>query len=81
MFISIVLIKLCVSPKPEESTNSRFIPFNQIKMCLKQDDQVLVMFASLRGESEAIDVDLPVLCEFPNVFLCQREGHMARDYP
>lgn len=26
------------------------------------------MFASLRGESEAIDVDLPVLCEFPNVF-------------
>lgn len=36
-------------------------------MCLKKDDQVLVMFASLRVEGEAVIADMFVVCEFSDV--------------
>lgn len=37
-------------------------------MRLREDDQMLMMFASLRVESEVVSVELHVVCEFPDVF-------------
>lgn len=37
-------------------------------MSLRQDAQVLMMYASLKVESEVDIVNLPVVCELPNVF-------------
>lgn len=54
-------------PKPKESRDSRFMFIGQVEMSLREDDQVLVMFASLRLESEVVMVDLPIMCEFPDV--------------
>lgn len=37
-------------------------------MSLRQDAQVIMMYASLKVESEVDLVNLPVVCELPNVF-------------
>lgn len=47
----------------------RFISANQVEMSSKQDAQVLMMLASLKVESEALIANLPVVCNFPDVFL------------
>lgn len=52
-----------------ESKDLRFISANQVEMSLKQDAQVLMMFASLTIESEVAIVNLLIVCEFPYVFL------------
>lgn len=40
----------------------------QVEMSLRDGDQLLVMFASLRVESNVMASDMPVICEFPNIF-------------
>lgn len=50
---------------PEVSTNLRFMSAGQVKMSLIEDDQVLVMFASLRVKCNVVANDIPVMCEFP----------------
>lgn len=42
---------------------------NQVEMSLKQDAKVLMMLASMKVESEASIANLPVVCEFHDVFL------------
>lgn len=37
-------------------------------MSLRKNDQVLVMFTSLRIENNVASSDIPLVCEFPNVF-------------
>lgn len=54
--------------KSKESNNSRFIFSNQVEMSLKKDDNMFVMFTSLRVESKVVIVDLLIVCEFPDVF-------------
>lgn len=63
-----VLDEVVLFPKPEESTYSRFMSVNQVEMPLREEDQMLVIFSSLRAEGEAIFVDIPMVCEFLDVF-------------
>ncbi|XP_050895266.1 uncharacterized protein LOC127101876 [Lathyrus oleraceus] len=53
----------------EESMESSFMTARQVGMSLIEGVQVFVVFTSLRGESERMIVDLPIMCEFPEVFL------------
>lgn len=55
-------------PEPEESTNSRFMSAGQVKMSLRDNDQVLVVFASLRVENDVAACDMAMVCEFFDVF-------------
>lgn len=52
-----------------ERTNSRFMYVGQVKMSLREHDQVLVIFASLRMESDVVASDIHVECEFLDGFL------------
>ncbi|XP_050909920.1 uncharacterized protein LOC127123768 [Lathyrus oleraceus] len=61
--------KIMLILEPGDSTYSIFIASNQVEMCLKWDDQMLMMFDSLRVESETVSVELHVVREFPDVFL------------
>lgn len=55
-------------PKPEESADSTFMSASQVEMSLREDDQVLVMFVSLRVNDDVVASDMHVVCEFPHVF-------------
>ncbi|XP_050889770.1 uncharacterized protein LOC127095068 [Lathyrus oleraceus] len=61
--------KVVIFSKFEDDKDSRFIFANQVEMSLKQEDQVLMMLVSLKVDNEAEIVNLPVVCEFPDVFL------------
>lgn len=61
--------KTVLFPEPGESANSIFMSAGQVDMSLREDDLVLVMFAYLRVESDVVASDMPVVCEFPDVFL------------
>lgn len=58
----------CVGSQALRECIFEFISANQVDMSLKQDDHVLMMFASLRVEREAEIDNLPVVCKFPNFF-------------
>ncbi|XP_050920002.1 uncharacterized protein LOC127137594 [Lathyrus oleraceus] len=60
--------KTVLFPELEDSMDSRFVSASQVEMSLREDDQVLVMFASLRVESDVVASDMHVVCEFPGVF-------------
>lgn len=60
--------KTMLFPEPKESANLIFMSADQVEMSLREDDQVLVMFASLRVESDVVASDIPMVCEFPDVF-------------
>ncbi|XP_050876928.1 uncharacterized protein LOC127080661 [Lathyrus oleraceus] len=60
--------KILMFPELEDSEDSRFISANQVEMSLKQDAQVLMMFASLKVESEAEISNLSVVCGFLDIF-------------
>lgn len=60
--------KIVMFPESEESKNSRFISANQVDMSVKHDAQVLMMFTSLKVESEVATVNLPIVYEFLDVF-------------
>lgn len=46
-----------------------FMSAKQVGKSLKDDARVFMMFASLKAESKVVIGDLPVLCEFLEVFL------------
>lgn len=54
--------------KLEENTDSRFLFVGQVEMTLRENDQVLMMFESLRVEKDMTASDMPVVCEFLDVF-------------
>lgn len=37
-------------------------------MSLRENYQLLVMFASLRMDNNVANSDIPMVCEFPNIF-------------
>lgn len=55
--------------EPEENVELRFLFVGQVEMFLKNNDHVLVMFASLRVENNVEASDMHGVCEFPGVFL------------
>lgn len=61
-------IETALSPKHEESTNSRFMSSGQVEMSLRENDQIFVMFTSLRVESDVIASVMPLIYEFPDSF-------------
>lgn len=52
----------------EKNTDSSFIYVGQVEMSSRKDDQMLVMFASLRVEYDVAASDVSVVCEFPDMF-------------
>lgn len=60
--------KIVLFSEPKESTDSRFISANRVEMFLKQHDQVLVMFSSLRKDNKAVVINIPIVCEFLDFF-------------
>lgn len=62
-------VEVVLFPKPKYSTNSRFMFSDQVEVSLRGDDQVLVWFISLIVQSDVMDIDMHVVCEFPDVFL------------
>ncbi|XP_050918580.1 uncharacterized protein LOC127136015 [Lathyrus oleraceus] len=52
----------------EEGENMMFISAKQVKESLEDDARVFMMFASLKAESKVVIGDLPVVCDFPEVF-------------
>ncbi|XP_050908707.1 uncharacterized protein LOC127122410 [Lathyrus oleraceus] len=45
-----------------------FLSTKQVKELLEDDTQMFSMFASLKVDNKATSVDLPVVCNFPDVF-------------
>ncbi|MCI44176.1 cellular nucleic acid-binding protein, partial [Trifolium medium] len=58
--------KTVVFPKPEE--DSQLMNLKEVKESLKEHAEVFVMFTSLKLESGVKKEELPVVCEFPDVF-------------
>lgn len=56
--------KTVLFSEPEESMYSRFMFVGQVEMSL-----VLMRFTSLRLKSKIVASDMPMVCEFPGVFL------------
>lgn len=59
--------------EPEENANLRFVTVRQVEISLRENDHILLMFASLRMENDVMvsDVtisDMSTVCEFPDVF-------------
>lgn len=55
--------------EPKENTDSRFMYAGQVGISLRNNDRVLVMFASLRVENDVAASDMSVVCEFLMLFL------------
>lgn len=64
MFLNEIVLFL----ESEKSRDSRFMSADQVEMSLWRDDQILVIFASLRVEGDVVASDMSVGCEFPDVF-------------
>lgn len=54
--------------KPKESTNFIFLSAGQLEMSLRENDQMLVTFASLRVDNDVRSSDMPLVCEVLDVF-------------
>lgn len=54
-------------PEFEEEEGFRIMYVNQFEESFKDDAQVFIRFYSLKVEREVMIVDLPVVCEFPNM--------------
>lgn len=70
----------------EESMKSSFMTTRQVRMSLRKSAQVFMVFTSLRRGSERMIMDLPVVCEFSEVFpndisdlLSERKVEFAKD--
>ncbi|MCI45517.1 cellular nucleic acid-binding protein, partial [Trifolium medium] len=57
---------MVVFPKPGEE--SQLINTKQVKESLKESAELFAVFASLKLEGEVKMEELPVVCEFPDVF-------------
>ncbi|XP_050920262.1 uncharacterized protein LOC127137898 [Lathyrus oleraceus] len=60
--------KIVLFPEYVEEEVSKFMSANQLEELMKDEAQVFTMFASLKLESKAIIDELPVMCQFPDVF-------------
>ncbi|XP_058778997.1 uncharacterized protein LOC131652998 [Vicia villosa] len=60
--------KTVMFPKPKDMADLRFMSACKVEMSLEEKDQMLMMFASLRVDCEAVSVEMTVVCEFPDVF-------------
>ncbi|MCI58042.1 cellular nucleic acid-binding protein, partial [Trifolium medium] len=58
--------KTVVFPKPEEEP--QLLNRKQVEESVKERAELFVVFASLKLESEVKVEELPVVCEFPDVF-------------
>lgn len=63
------LVKVVLFPEPEDNTDSRFQSVSQVGMSWRENDQVLLMFASQRVDSNVTASDIPVVCNFLMSFL------------
>ncbi|XP_050916421.1 uncharacterized protein LOC127131547 [Lathyrus oleraceus] len=54
---------------PDDEQKARFISASQLEELLKDEAKVFAMFSSLSVESQIVVEGLPVVCEFPEVFL------------
>lgn len=55
-------------PELEESTDLRFMSYGHVELSLRENDQVLVIFASMRVDRIVVASVMHVVCKFPNVF-------------
>ncbi|MCI77911.1 cellular nucleic acid-binding protein, partial [Trifolium medium] len=58
--------KTVVFPKPEEE--SQLMSTKQVNESVKEQAELFAVFASLKLESRVKMEELPVVCEFPDVF-------------
>ncbi|MCI80045.1 cellular nucleic acid-binding protein, partial [Trifolium medium] len=58
--------KTVVFPKPKEEP--QLLNKKQVKESVKESAELFAVFASLKLESKVKVKDLPVVCEFPDVF-------------
>lgn len=54
--------------KLKENLDSGFLSAGQVKWSLRENEQVLVLFTSLRMENNVAASDISVVCEFLDVF-------------
>lgn len=66
--MSACVVEVVLFLEPKESTNLRFMSIDQVGMSLREDDQVLVMSASVIVENNVATNDMSVVCEFPDIF-------------
>ncbi|MCI88317.1 cellular nucleic acid-binding protein, partial [Trifolium medium] len=59
-------MKTVVFPKPEEEF--QLMNTKQVKESVKEHAELFAVFASLKLESKVKVEELPVVCEFPDVF-------------
>lgn len=69
-------------PEPEKRADSGFLSTSEVEMSLRENDQVLVMFSSLRVESDVGASCMPVVCKFLDIFLwmfvtCRRSEKLS----
>lgn len=62
------VVKAILFLEPQKNTNSGFLFASEVKMSSREEDQMLVMFTSLRVECDVVASDMLVMCEFPYVF-------------
>lgn len=55
-------------PKFVKEDDSKFISTSQVVEFLKNEAQMFAMFDSLKVESKTTMIDIPVVCEFLDVF-------------
>lgn len=60
--------KYTMFPEFEEGGDMMFMSSKQVEESLKDDTCVFKMFASLKAERKFMIGDLPVVCDFPEVF-------------
>ncbi|KAK2409542.1 hypothetical protein QL285_044958 [Trifolium repens] len=60
--------KTVVFPKPDEDLKLDLMDSSEVTKSLKEHAEMFVMFASLKLERESGENQLPVVCEFPDVF-------------
>lgn len=66
--MSACVVEVVLFLDPEDSVELRFMYDSQVDMSLRENDQVLVMFVSLRVENDVVASDNPAVCEFSDVF-------------
>ncbi|XP_020234402.1 uncharacterized protein LOC109814398 [Cajanus cajan] len=60
--------KSIVFGEPIEKVSKDFLIANQVKVSLQEDPQVYMLLASLNSDSNVLVNELPVVCDFSNVF-------------
>lgn len=51
-----------------DASDELFVTAKQVDECMKDDVEVFMILASMKAESKATIGELPVVCDFPEVF-------------